>query len=95
MKEHEWITEERETNFIGSWTINRCVNCGGISVDLFRRKTNRPRKIKLEGSDLYLPQDCDEAQKITQEYWQKQGNNKEKYKQFRELYKNEKKKYSR
>ena len=95
MREHEWIEEERETNFIGTWTIKRCINCGGICVDIFRKNVNKPRRIKLEGSDVYLPQDCEEAERITQEHWQKQGNNKEKYKQFRELYKKDKNKYSK
>ena len=96
MKEHEWITEERETNFIGSWTINRCINCGAICVDLFRKKNpNKPKRIRLEGANINLPDDCDEALRITQEYWERQGSDKQKYKKYRELYKNEKKKYSK
>lgn len=92
MVPHEWQEETVEGTFLGTWNRYRCINCGGIAVDIWFKGTGIPKKVKIEGAPVYLTDDCLESLKIMQTFWEKEGNKKNKKQNINPLYKRGKKK---
>lgn len=73
MKSHEWETQTFDGGHVGDFDITTCKNCGGMIADIFfSLKWNKnPKRIIIPGTRVALPQDCDEALKTMQTYWEK------------------------
>lgn len=78
MVEHEWVEQEVDGGYVGTYDIYYCKNCGGQIVDIFwnNKKVNRPRRVRIPGTNVYLTNDCEESLKIMQTYWEKEGKKK-------------------
>jgi hypothetical protein len=83
MLQHEWEEYEFDGGSIGIYTITYCKNCGGMMANLFLNKNGKPPRIRIPGTYVYLPQDCLQSQKMLQTYWEKEGKNKEAYKDYK------------
>ena len=79
MIEHEWVKEEVDGFYLGSFEIARCKNCGGIAIERMSFFGTKVKKIKIPSTNKYLTEDCEESLKIMQTYWEKASKKKSLY----------------
>lgn len=73
MTAHDWEVHWLDGGHVGDYDIHICKNCGGMIADILFaiNKNKTPRRIVIPGTNVTLPQDCDEALKKMQTYWEK------------------------